>query len=85
MSNEQPKTKIPIADVPERKYLVVSLRFDGFSAAACPCSGQIATNSKLLAYWLYYRWSRFSYKHRYSITVMLMKRNDKGTYDTIKG
>lgn len=84
MSNEQPKIKIPIADVPERKYLVVSRRFDGFSVAACPCSGQIATNSKLLAYLLYYRWNRFSYKHMYSIAVMLMKRNDKGTYDAIK-
>ena len=72
---EQPK---------ERKYIVVCRRFDGFSAAACPCSGQVATNHELLAYLLYHRWKKWSYKYYGSIAVMLCKRNEKGTYDAIK-
>lgn len=84
---------LPIAEnVPERKYIVVSRKFDGFSAAACPCVGQVATNSKLLAYLLYRRWNRFAKKNMdkkvdgygYSIAVMLMKRNEGGTYDAIE-
>ena len=71
--------------IPERKYIIVSRKFDGVSSAACPCCGQIATNNKLLAYFLYRRWNRFSYAgDGYRIAVMLMKRNSKGTYDAIK-
>ena len=85
---------IPIAEnVPERKYIVVCRKFDEFSAAACPCVGQVATNSKLLAYFLYRRWDRFAKRNLnkvkdgpgYSIAVMLMKRNEEdGTYYVVK-
>ena len=64
-------------DIKPRKYIVVSRKFAGVYAAACPCVGQIATNSKLLAYFLYHRWTRFAYKNSnngYTIAVMLMKR-----------
>lgn len=63
-------------DIKPRKYIVVSRKFYGVSAAACPCVGQVATNSKLLAYFLYHRWNRFSRKNfnGYTIAVMLMKR-----------
>lgn len=64
-------------DIKPRKYIVVSRKFDGVYAAACPCIGQIATNSKLLAYLLYHRWNRFAEKNisnGYTIAVMLMKR-----------
>lgn len=75
---------IPIANLKNKKYIVVSRKFDGCSSAAIPLCGQIATNSKLLAYTLYYWLNRFSYKHTYSIAVMLVKQNNKGTYDAIK-
>lgn len=80
------KQGIEIADaIKERKYIVVSRKFDGVSSAAIPCDGQVATNSKLLAYFLYRRWKRFSLRQEgYSIAVMLVKRNEKGTYDAIK-
>lgn len=68
----------------ERMYIVVCRRFGDFSAAACPCSGQVTTNSKLLAYLLYHRWKRFSYKYYGSIAVMLCKRNEYGKYNAIK-
>ncbi len=64
-------------DIKPRKYIVVSRKFDGVYAAACPCVGQIATNSKLLAYFLYYTLNRFAKKNLdngYTIAVMLMKR-----------
>ena len=64
-------------DIKPRKYIIVSRKFDGVYAAACPCVGQVATNSKLLAYFLYYRWNRFAEKNihnGYTIAVMLMKR-----------
>ena len=75
---------IPIADAEERKYIVVSRLFAGFSAAASPCAGQVATNSRLVAYFLYKRWNRFSRTHIYSTAVMLLKRNESGLYDAIK-
>lgn len=68
----------------ERKYIVVSRRFENYSAAACPLSGQIATNSKIFAYLLYHYLRLYSYKHYGSIAVMLVKRNNEGTYDIIK-
>lgn len=64
-------------DIKPRKYLVVSRKFDGVYAAACPCVGQVATNSKLIAYLLYYRWTRFAWKNQnngFTIAVMLMRR-----------
>ena len=71
--------------IPERKYIVCCRKFDDVSAAACPCVGQIATNSRWIAYFLYRRWNKFSYEHDgYTIAVMLLKRNDKGTYDAVK-
>lgn len=79
-------------DIKPRKYIVVSRKFDGVYAAACPCVGQVATNSKLLAYFLYHRWNRFSYKHirnGYTIAVMLMRRTkgypySESEYEAIK-
>lgn len=68
----------------EKKYIVVCRKFDSYSAAACSCVGQVATNSKLLAYFLYRRWRKFSLDNYMSIAVMLMKRNEKGTYDAIE-
>lgn len=71
--------------IQERKYIIVSRKFDDVSSAACPCVGQVATDSKMLAYFLYRRWNKRSYKgDGYRIAVMLMKRNDSGTYDAIK-
>ena len=64
-------------NIKPRKYLVVSRKFDGVYAAACPCVGQIATNSKLLAYFCYYMLNRFvkrNLDNGYTITVMLLKR-----------
>mgnify|MGYP007038188853 CR=1 FL=1 len=80
-------------DIKPRKYIVVSRKFDGVYAAACPCVGQVATNSKLLAYFLYHRWNRFAKKNinnGYSIAVMLVKRvqsfdpNITDKYEAIK-
>ena len=68
----------------ERKYIIVCRRFDSHSAAACPCVGQIATNCKMLAYYLFRKWTKWSYKHYRSIAVELFKRNSDGTYDIIK-
>ena len=74
-------------DIKPRKYIVVSQKFDGVIAAACPCVGQVATNSRLLAYFLYRRWTKFSYKHRhggYTIAVMLMKQTKGYPYSECK-
>lgn len=80
-------------DIKPRKYIVVSRKFDGVDAFACPCIGQIATNSKFLAYFLYHRWTHFAYKNSnngYTIAVMLMKRVQStdpritGRYEAIK-
>ena len=80
-------------DIKPRKYIVVSRKFDGVYAAACPCVGQVATNSKLIAYLLYYRWTRFAWKNQnngFTIAVMLMKRvqsfdpNITDKYEAIK-
>ena len=80
-------------DIKPRKYIVVSRKFDGVYAADCPCVGQVATNSKLLAYFLYHRWNRFAKKNinnGYSIAVMLVKRvqsfdpNITDKYEAIK-
>lgn len=74
-------------DIKMRKYIVVSRKFDEVDAAACPCVGQIATNSKLLAYFLYHRWNRFAFKNfnGYTIAVMLMKRiQSTDKYEAIK-
>ena len=68
----------------ERKYIVVCRKFEEASSASLPCSGQVATNSRLLAYALYYFWNKWSYKHYKSMAVMLCKRNEKGLYDAIK-
>lgn len=71
--------------IPERKYIIYCRKFDDVSAAACPCVGQVATDSKMLAFFLYRRWNKWSYKgDGYRIAVMLLKRNEKGTYDAIK-
>lgn len=72
-------------DVQERKYIVCCRKFDGVSAAACLCVGQVATNSKVVAYFLYKRWEKWSRpQNGYTIAVMLFKRNKNGLYDVIK-
>lgn len=83
---------IAIADVPGRKYIVSCSKFDEVNASGVPCVGQIATNSKLLAYFLYRRWNKFSMKYLhgdddnfgYTIAVSLYKRNKDGLYNAIK-
>lgn len=81
--NEQ---NIPIDNnIKERKYIICCRKFNGVSAAACPCVGQIAVNSKLLAYLIYKlldRWSRPT--DGYKIAVMLLRRNNEGKYDAIE-
>ena len=64
-------------DIKPRKYIVVSRKFDGVYAAACPCVGQIATNNLLLALFLYHWLNNFAKRNihnGYTIAVMLMKR-----------
>lgn len=80
------KCGIPVDDtIQERKYIVCCRKFDEVSAAACPCVGQIATNSKILANFLYHRWNKWSRPgDGYTIAVMLLERNNTGTYDAIK-
>ena len=80
------KSGILIDDsIPERKYIICCRKFDDVSAAACLCVGQVATDSKILAFFLYHRWNKWSHKgDGYRIAVMLLKRNEKGTYDAIK-
>lgn len=70
--------------IKERKYIVSCSKFDYISPAALPCSGQISTNSRLLASMLYRFLRKWSYKNYGSISVMLLKRNEKGTYDAIE-
>lgn len=88
MINEQ---GIAIADVPGRKYIISCSKFNGVNASGVPCVGQIATNSGLLAYFLFRRWTKFSKKYLqgednfgYTIAVSLYKRNTEGRYDAIK-
>ena len=72
----------------DKKYIIVSRVFPNVSAASCPLSGQIATNSKILAYVLYWYLRRFSYKciskyDTYMIAVQLLKKKKDG-YEIIK-
>lgn len=68
-----------------RKYIISSNKFEDVIAASCPCVGQVATNSRLIAYLLYYRWKRFSHNNYRTITIMLWKRNQStGKYEVIK-
>lgn len=80
------KVGITIDDtIKERKYIVCCKKFDEVSAAACPCVGQVATDSKILAYFLYRRWNKWSRPiNGYSIAVSLFRRTPAGTYDAIK-
>lgn len=80
------KIGIKIDDtIQERKYIICCRKFDDVSAAACPCVGQIATNSRILANFLYRRWNKWSKSYNgYTIAVMLLERNKEGTYDAIK-
>lgn len=80
------KCGIPIDNsIQERKYIVCCRKFDEVSSAACPCVGQIATNSRILAKFLYHRWNKWSRSgDGYTLAVMLLERNNTGTYDAIK-
>ena len=73
----------------EKKYIISSSVFPGVSVAACPLAGQIATDSKILAYILYWYLNRFSYKciskyDKYMIAVQLLKKKENGYYEAIK-
>lgn len=70
--------------IKDRKYIICCRKFEYISSAAIPCSGQIATNSKLFAKILYKALRKWSYKYYGSMCVMLMKRNEKGTYNAIE-
>lgn len=70
--------------IKERNYIVCCRKFEYISDAAIPCNGTIATNSKLFAKILYKLWRKWSYRNYGSMCVMLMKRNEKGTYDAIE-
>lgn len=81
-------------DIKPKKYIVISNAFSGVNTSACPCVGQVATNCKLLAYFLYYRWNRFACKNLdngYTIAVLILKRkkiypyNTASLYEQIKG
>lgn len=72
----------------DKKYIISSRVFPDVSAASCPLAGQIATNSKMLAYILYWYLNRFSYKcvskyNTYMIAVQLLKKKEDG-YEIIK-
>lgn len=72
----------------DKKYIISSRVFPNVSAASCPLAGQIATNSKILAYVLYWYLNRFSYKciskyDTYMIAVQLLKKKEDG-YEIIK-
>lgn len=71
------------------KYIIASRKFPMVSAASCPLVGQIATNSKILAYILYWYLRRFSYKciseyDTYMIAVQLLEKQKNGYYEAIK-
>lgn len=70
-------------DISERKYIVCCRKFDFISSAALPLSGQISTNSKILAKIIYSVLNRWSYRNYGSMSVMLVERNENGTYDAI--
>lgn len=86
------KQGLAIANVSGRKYIVSCRIFEEVNASGVPCVGQIATNSRLIAYYLYRRWNKFSMKHLhddddnygYTIAVSLYKRKENGLYETIK-
>ena len=72
-----------------KKYIISSISFPGISAAACPLVGQIATNSKILAYIIYEYLRHFSLDtlekyEKYTIAVQLLKKQEDGTYEVIK-
>ena len=73
----------------DKKYIISSRVFTGISAASCPLVGQIATNSTILAYILYWYLRRFSYKciseyDTYMIAVQLLEKQENGYYEAIK-
>lgn len=68
----------------DKKYIISSQKCFNISAASCPLIGQIATNSTILAYVLYWYLRRFSYKYdTYMIAVQLLKKKEDG-YEIIK-
>lgn len=72
-----------------KKYIISSVAFPGISAATCPLVGQIATNSKILAYIIYEYLRHFSLDtlekyEKYTIAVQLLKKQEDGSYEAIK-
>ena len=77
------------SNLEEKKYIIVSTRFDGISATSVPLSGQIAIDDKEIAYKIYNwlnNWSlnQLDQQGKYTIAVSLYERNNKGTYDAIE-
>lgn len=73
----------------DKKYIISSRVFPDISAAACPLVGQIATDSKIFAYILYWYLKRFLSKwliknETYTIAVQLLKKQEDGYYEAIK-
>ena len=73
----------------DKKYIISSRVFPDISAAACPLVGQLATNSKILAYVLYWYLRRFSLKsleknETYTIAVQLLEKQENDYYEAIK-
>jgi hypothetical protein len=72
----------------DKRYIIVSQKFPDVSVAACPLVGQIATNSKILAYIIYEYLRHFSLDtlkkyEKYTIAVQLLKKKENG-FEIIK-
>lgn len=73
----------------DKKYIILSRVFPGINETACPLVGQIATNSKILAYIIYEYLRHFSLNslekyETYTIAVQLAKKQKDGNYEVIK-
>ena len=73
----------------DKKYIISSRVFPSVSVAACPLAGQIATDSKILAYIIYEYLRHFSLDtlekyEKYTIAVQLLKKQENGYYEAIK-
>ena len=73
----------------DKKYIILSRVFPGINETTCPLVGQIATNSKILAYIIYEYLRHFSLNslekyETYTIAVQLAKKQNAGNYEVIK-
>lgn len=70
----------------QKKYIVVSSKFNGKSSAICPLVGQIGTNSWLFAHMIYRYLAHWSVATGQgdTVAISLYKLNKDGNYDAIK-